>query len=90
MQFEDLSENFKLGIEDFRKFNDAPHNLNTYKSSDLLKISLLYFILWKSGPEVYWKYMNSPSQDSLKEIDTDQLSFVFDLADKKNYWLKEK
>jgi len=90
MQYENLNENFKLGIEDFRKFNDAQHNLNTYKSNNLLKISLLYFILWRSNPEIYWKYMDNPSQDSLKEIDIDQLNFVFDLAANKNYWLKEK
>ncbi len=90
MQFKDLSKNSKLGIKDFRKFVSQYKNYSLL-SKDILKKELLYFLLWRSYPNLFWKYSENFSlEKALKDLNRPELDFVFDLARKKNYWLKDK
>lgn len=41
---------------------------------------LIYFLFRQHKLELYWKYIDNPSDEPLKEIDRDQLNFIFDFA----------
>lgn len=86
MQFENLDEPFKIGINDFKDF--IKDDLCKYKNENNLKSLLVYFLFRQHKLELYWKYISDPSDESLKEIDQNQLYFIFDLAKKENYWLE--
>ena len=88
MQFEDLSKNAKVGVEDFRKF--YKNSRGSYALKTILERDLLYFLLWKSDPGIFFRYNYLSVENVLKILGRPEFNFIFDLARKKNFWLKDK
>ena len=83
MQFEDLSENFRNGIDNFKEFTKCfdSKRFNNKNLKTFLTSYLIYPLLDKNKCFC--------SLDILKPSDREQLNFVLDLAKKQNYWLEK-